>query len=78
MPVVEPRPESDPTEEPVLLASATAARFSPLGSVGSVLAEAGVAGASVGAARERGETARDAGEARPKPDQDDNRYGHGT
>jgi hypothetical protein len=47
-PGVEPRPESDPTEEPVLLVSAGSARFDSLGSVGSVMAAAGVAGAASG------------------------------
>jgi hypothetical protein len=77
VPVVEPTPDFDPAEDPVLLASATAARLSPLGSVGSVWAEVGVAGLASGPL-ERGETACDAGQARPKPDQNDNRYGHGT
>jgi hypothetical protein len=47
-PGVDPRPESDPTEEPVLLVSADSALFDSLGSVGSVLAEAGAAGAASG------------------------------
>jgi hypothetical protein len=47
-PVVEARPEFDPTEEPVLPASARDARFDPLGAVGSVLAEAGAAEVAFG------------------------------
>ena len=47
-PVVEPRPEFDPTEEPVLGVSASSALFNPWGADGSLLAEAGAAGVASG------------------------------